>query len=119
MSNFNSMTYCKMEDTYKKLYKFINDINDLIDPNDKIELCLKLFNFLTTDEECIKILKSSNKFCDICIQKFESELSCNINNDTYNKIYNKLIKINTDKNRIKYFETNFSNDGQKIETVNI
>lgn len=105
--------------TMQKLNNYITDITNLVNIDKKIDLCLKMYNYLTTDIHCIKILENSDKFWEACIQKLESELSCNINCDKYDKLYDRLIKIKLDKDSSNIMICNFSNSGKKMNTINL
>ena len=106
------------QNTLMKISKYLNDIENTINHNSKINKCLELYMYLTEDPNCIKLLRVHDTFIDTCIKKFERELIHNIDKSLYIEMYNKLQKIKLD-NRNSIMTCNFSNNGKQINNINI
>jgi len=99
-----------------KIYSYLSDINNIRKYSQRIKICTKLFQYLTTNDDCIDILTNDVFFFNVVKKKIESELYNNIDNDVYNKMYNKIIDIGKGKNILLL---DYSDNGNKINEVSI
>ena len=100
---------------YRKITKYIDDINQIQKVSQQIIQCRDLYNFLISNEESISLLKSNNKLYKVCLQKLPELLYHNISKNEYNKIYQKLKEIG--ESEIKILE--YSDNGNQINKLSL
>ena len=102
---------------YSKISVYLSDIDNVDKYSQKIKLAENLFYFLTGDEEVINLLKSNDRFFNICLIKLPELLYSNIEKDKYNNLYNKLLEIgNADK---VLLIGKYNNKGNQINSLHI